>query len=215
MPYYKQGIETAENSMKLEMKLLNKQGFFKSNSDLKAVIKWGAGETNSKEIGLYVCNTENPKHISLIYSYSQKETNLSFNFNYRINLIEKKSNLGRGVYYYFECPETLKPCRILYLAYGNGEFKSRYAYTKKIYYRLQKLSKQAYPINRIWDLENKIKALRDSGIRESYKGNKTKSMQRLKSLQEKQYKFEVKNAKQVFKNLSKLYERIKHEKIPI
>src|SRR5690606_5372971 len=85
------------------------------------------------------------RFIRLVYTLTDYSTKDKIKYDYKINLVSVKSNLGKGEILYFECPVTKNRCRILYMAYGSHIWKSRKAYRNRLYYPSQIYSKLQYP----------------------------------------------------------------------
>lgn len=98
---------------------------------------------------------------------------------YKVEVISRPSNLGKGVVWFFICPVTKKTCRKLY--FNKGFFLHRTAFPE-IIYEQQKLSK------RIRKLDKMIKLTLDESIylefyqkhiKTHYKGKATKRFARI------------------------------------
>lgn len=115
----------------------------------------------------------------IIFDYTYNETQ---KINYKIQLIAKPSNLGKGLLWYFICPETGKVCRKLYLY--NGYFLHTTAF-KNLYYEKQLRSRKIVE----WDkkfglfLDDDIYMQRyKKNFKTHYKGKPTKKYQKLTKL---------------------------------
>lgn len=96
-------------------------------------------------------------HGDVYFSYSYKETIRK----YKVEVISRPSNLGKGVVWFFICPVTKKTCRKLY--FNKGFFLHRTAFPE-IIYEQQKQSKR----NRKLDKTMKM-ALDESIYQEFYR----------------------------------------------
>jgi hypothetical protein len=83
-------------------------------------------------------NGEAHSSVSIEVTYAEYETYIVFDYKcngepkrYKVNLINKISNLGKGVIWFFVCPSTGKLCRKLYL--NNGYFLHRTAFKSMMY----------------------------------------------------------------------------------
>lgn len=183
MPKPSQGIATAEGSKKLGINNLLKQGYIKKNCKEINILSWSNNFGDKTGIiSLESCFSDVEKWIRLIYTSSDHYTGNKYDVDYKVKIIGIPSNLGKGFNYYFICPFSYRKCKILYSAYGSHYFKSRYAYTYPIYYNCQVCSKRDYTNTRYWDCKNKLDKLIESNFRESYKGSKTRSLERIEIL---------------------------------
>jgi hypothetical protein len=163
---------------------LNVQNFvkqLKEGKEIQATINWKSGAT----IGLHLFFHEHRTTLSLSYSKTDHEGK-KHDLNYNIFIISKPSNLGKGEVYYFLCPFTFKPCRILYMGYGSLYFKSREAYRCRIYYASQLSSRLDKHNDKYWSLERKLETLYKKHPKTHYRGRKTAKKQRIERLEQKQ-----------------------------
>jgi hypothetical protein len=93
--------------------------------------------------------------LSFVLTYNEYETYIVFDYrcngeviNYKVNLISKPSNLGRGEVWFFVCPVTRKCCRKLYL-YGT-HFLHREAH-KGFFYESQTKSQSTRNMLKMFD----------------------------------------------------------------
>lgn len=128
-------------------------------------------------ISVSIKTNEEDGFIILDYTYNETQK-----INYKIQLIAKPSNLGKGLLWYFVCPETGKVCRKLYLY--NGYFLHTSAF-KNLYYEKQLRSRKIVE----WD--KKFGLLLDDDIymqrykknfKTHYKGKPTKKYLKLTKL---------------------------------
>ena len=88
-------------------------------------IKWSRNGENHSSIRIEVKISEFESYLYLDYSSNGEPR------KYKVEIICKNSNLGKGIIYYFLCPQTKKLCRKLYL-YG-GYFLHRTAFSNLMY----------------------------------------------------------------------------------
>lgn len=179
MAYYRARHITAEEILKLETKTFTKEKLFKRNH-LRLKISWYDSRNDEYvKANFELFNNEIEKY--LIYEVeSELET--------RINLITVKSNLGFGNIYYFECPYTKRKCRVLYYVSNHKRFVSRYALNKRLYYRIQTLSKIDKYHERKRKIEKELERLENSRMKTHYKDRITKTMRKYKRLCDKSNK---------------------------
>lgn len=128
--------------------------------------------------------------VTTIYNKVEKLIRLKYEYKnklieYDIKIAEVKSNLGKGVILYFICPETSKRCKILYCCYDSEIFKSRGAYSQRIYYFNQFISKTFLTPTRYDQVDKLINLMYDKRKTRLYKGKETKRHLRLLRLLEK------------------------------
>ena len=164
----------------MELRWLLNNGYFRPGESISSTLSWTGGSTVS--IGARNINGE----ISLRLSYSiTKPSGEKQSLNYTIDLVEVPSNLGKGKLLFFICPETGKKCRILYSAYGSPLFKSREAYSYKLYYEIQTSSKLYLHTTRYFTLEKRLERLWRMRKTYTYRGRETRRARLIKRLEEK------------------------------
>ncbi len=146
------GVWTADKCLRLELPFLWKNRYFKKGSIISGSISW----TNGSWISFKSCYKENEKWLQLIYTIKNSETGCQSDHEYKINLTEVPSNLGKGMIPYFICPVLNKQCRILYGGYDNHIWKCREAYKNKVVYSSQICSKKDYANIRYWAIQKRI-----------------------------------------------------------
>lgn len=191
---------TCENSIRLELSYLLKNGYFKKGVILSSKISW----TGGANIGIRCCL--DGKWIKLIFSVTNKSTGEKTDYNYKIHLVGVPSNLGQGEVLYFVCPSTGRRCRVLYMANGEDCFYSRYHYEnkgKRLLYDSQCSSKKYYSNDRYHAIDKQLEKYysnRKKDVRFLYKGEVTKEFIKLHKLKIKQRDFNIKRM-QIFNAL--------------
>ena len=157
--------------------------------------KWNTGAAINAKIKY----TETEKTILLNYSYNQKPIeNL-------IQIVEVKSNLGKGFNLYFICPITGNKCKTLFCSYSSQIFKSRLAYSKRIYYSTQICSKVFRISARYFNTDKAVNRMYKLRSTKEYNGKETKRHKRLIALIDKRaYLDELRN-EELDRYLEKLY----------
>lgn len=143
-------------------------------------ISWNTGA----EIKVSLISHQNRYYA--ILDYFKKDNSVQHPINYRVQIVGKPSNLGKGTIYYFLCPFSGKRCKILYMGYGSHYFKSRQAYRHRIYYASQLSSRLDKHNDKYWSLDKKLNSLYKKHSKSHYKGKPTKLQQRMERLEEKQ-----------------------------
>jgi hypothetical protein len=181
------GAISTGGALRIELKYLLKKGFIKKNCNIQGTLSW----TNGSSISVYSSYTEEEKFLRLVYTISDKTTGEKQKYDYKIELAEVTSNLGKGKVLYFVCPESWNNCRILYKCYGSPKWKCRKAYKTRIYYESQMGSNYDYYNTRYWQIDKQIKKLQEQRKSYSYKGIATKRYLRLQALRESQERFDL------------------------
>ena len=154
MGRYKTGAETTAGTRRIELSYLLKKRLLRKWEIGPFTLSWNDNRGNpTGSISIIPHYRDGEAYIVLQYSVTVRATGEKKEYNYRIYLVEKPSNLGRGSVLYFVCPQTGNPCRILYQAYGSDIFKSRGAYSYRLYYPLQVSSKLEIYTEKYFSLE--------------------------------------------------------------
>ena len=158
---------------KIELSHLIRKGYLKKGYKASGPYNW-SGHGN---ITIHTYYTNEQQYLNLIYSIALPDGTKK-EYNTRINMITVPSNLGKGTVLYMICPKLLKPCRVLYMAYGLKEFMSREAYqalyNRRIYYPLQTSSKLDRYNDRYWTIDNKLEKMAKLRQAINYNGKPTK-----------------------------------------
>lgn len=176
---YRRRTTTGE-SMRMELRWLLNNGYFRPGETISSILSWTGGST----VSVVASNTK--EGISLRLSYTiTKPSGEKQSLNYTISLVEVPSNLGKGKLLFFICPQTGKKCRILYKAYGSPIFKGREAYSYKLYYEIQTSSKLYLHTTRYFTLEKRLEKLWRMRKTYTYRGRETRRAGLIKRLEEK------------------------------
>jgi hypothetical protein len=147
-------IFTSE-ARRLDLSFLIKKGFLQKNAMTKGVINWSIRDEPTGSMTILTNHTPDEKYIRLSYTatdYNKVQTS----FDYKIDLVEVDSNLGKGKVLYMVCPESGRRSRILYLAYGANKFKCREAYQNRLYFSTQKSSKLDLSNTKYFEMVSKL-----------------------------------------------------------
>lgn len=180
------GAWTTRQAIRIELAYLLKNGYIRKNCEISANLSW----TDGSKINIETMYSEKEKYIRLVYTVTSKQTCEKIDYDYKIELITKPSNLGKGEIIFFKCPESSKSCRILYRCYGSHTWKSRTAYKQRIYYPLQIMEKLAYPNLNYWKKDEQINSLRKKWLKPIYQGKKTKTMLKIERLEKRKDHFD-------------------------
>lgn len=152
----------------INMKDLKDWGYLKNRGSKMFSITWTLGNEISN-ISVWLVKNREKGFLELSYIID------SIPVKYKIRLITKPSNLGKGVVWYFVCPATQKLCRKLYL--GNRYFIHRDE-LEGSYYSKQVRSKKYREMVRVFGAGFEADELYDEiyskNFRRFYKGKPTK-----------------------------------------
>jgi hypothetical protein len=194
MGRYSTGIMTTDQSLKIDLSYLLKNGFLKKNKTLMGTLSWSTEyEPNLGSIQIQTFISDVEAWIRLIYVVTDLKTGIKTSHDDKVYLETIKSNLGKGELHYFICPTSGQRCKILYRAYGSNIWKSREAYSNRIYYSCQKASKLNYANERYWSIDSmQRKANRNPQRHQThYKGQPTKRYLRESQLDRKKEQFDM------------------------
>lgn len=143
MGRYSNYPKTVEDCLIFRVKSLTENGnsYLKNYGTSTGVTTWYTNNEKTASISIEVTHKENQSFIILSYNFNDEP------MRYKVNLISKVSNLGKGKIWYFVCPETHKLCRKLYQ--NGGYFLHRTAF-KNLMYAKQLESKKYRDLGKIF-----------------------------------------------------------------
>ena len=165
-----------DNVLQLNITKLKKWYSFNSEQIKRGTLTWSSNGTIIDRISVEV-NTEGAMpFIRLTYNYQDEPR------NYKVRLVSIPSNLGKGLIWYFLCPQTKKRCRRLYLV--GGYFLHREAFNGCMY-ESQTHSKKWRNLEKMFgnyfDLEKYYKELHSKHFTKFYNGVPTKRYRKLRA----------------------------------
>ena len=98
-----------DNCKTLSISDLNRWEYLKPNMFMSGTITWSRHGVKTDSISIEVNTRVGKAFIKLDYIINDKP------ISYKVELITKESNLGKGKVWFFMCPQTRKYCRKLYL----------------------------------------------------------------------------------------------------
>lgn len=132
MPKYPTFPTLYDECKTVSISFLKAHGYLKPDQWKNGTITWSRGEGASKRItgsiSIAINTREESHYLELDYKSNDKP------IKYRVQLVSIPSNIGKGVVWYFICPNTGKRCRKLYLI--SGYFLHRRAF-KGCFYEKQ------------------------------------------------------------------------------
>jgi hypothetical protein len=177
MGRYTQDVATTNQALRIELTYLLRHGYIIKNRSISKSLHW----TNNNSISIKSFYSNSEKYLELNYTTTYFKTQEKRTFNYKIELETIPSNIGKGEILYFSCPVSDKRCRILYKCYGSDIWKSREAYSNRIYYDSQLMPKSIRPFKGMF-LEGKIEELYNKSKKSHYRGKPTKLRQKIDRL---------------------------------
>ena len=137
-------------------------------------ITWSRNGTPIGSISIQVNTKSEQPYIELDYKYRDEPR------NYKVRLVSIPSNLGKGLIWYFLCPQTKKRCRKLYSI--GGYFLHREAF-KGCMYETQTQSKKYRQLDKILGAylksDNLYSELYKKNFKKTYAGKPTKRYLRI------------------------------------
>ena len=94
----------------VSISFLTKHGYLKPNQWQGGTINWSRQGKKTGSISIRVTTEPESPYLELDYKCNE------IPIKYRVQIISVPSNLGKGVVWYFICPQTGKRCRKLYFA---------------------------------------------------------------------------------------------------
>ena len=158
-----------EDVLQVSISKLKIWGYLQPETIKNGTLTWSRNGNKTGCIAIS-SNTYEPKpYIELDYSYNNEPR------NYKIYLTSTPSNLGKGLIWYFVCPNTGKRCRILYSI--GGYFLHREAF-KGCFYEKQTQSKFYRNLDKTlgayFRTDKLYEQLHKKNFKKSYAGKPTK-----------------------------------------
>lgn len=183
------GRHLTTSCRRLELSVLKKNKSIVKGRIIQSIQTW----TDGSKIKLTAYYTEQDKYLQLEYNTSD-----GLEVSYKVHLLERPSNLGKGKVLYLVCPCSGRLSRKLYMAYDSPRFKSIKAYNNRIYYRGQLASKKHKYNQKYWSLLNHLESKPVKRHQTHYKGIPTKRYLREVELENKLEYFDDMRILQLF-----------------
>ena len=176
MRYYYNSKATADESCRLKISALRKDGMLSSGYSLGTRI-WSSNRSDKKTfIHVEVDMTDDP-YVRLIYSGTDREGNKT-DYDYQVSLVTTPCNFG-GVRYWFACPDCWRRVGVLYLAPGDVYFRCRNCNN------LSYWSRNRCTVASWGQTSREIDELRSQIKRWTWRGRPTRKVRRLQALERK------------------------------
>lgn len=133
---------------------------------ISGTLTWSSNGNKTGSISIKVNTQSEQPYIELDYKYNDEPR------NYKVQLVSVPSNLGKGVIWYFLCPQTNKRCRKLYSI--GGYFLHREAFNGCMY-TSQTYSKKWRKLARYFDSVKAAEQVYNPYFKTYYKGKPTRS----------------------------------------
>ena len=137
-------------------------------------LNWSRNGSQTGSISIQVNTHSEQPYIELDYKYRDEPR------NYKVRLVSIPSNLGKGLIWYFLCPQTKKRCRKLYLI--GGYFLHREAFSGCMY-ETQTQSKKYRQLDKTlgayFEIDNLYEELYKKNFKKTYAGKPTKRYLRI------------------------------------
>jgi len=155
--------------LQINITKLKEWGYLHPMQVKSGVISWSMNENRTGSISISVNTYSKQPYVELDYKYKDKP------IKYKIQLVSTPSNLGKGLIWYFLCPQTKRRCRKLYSI--DGYFLHRKAF-KGCMYECQTRSKNANELiktfSTILRADELQEQLNKKYFKKYYKGKPTK-----------------------------------------
>ena len=162
------GVQTTTSAKIIDLAYLVKTKMLQKGFKKSGQLSWTSDGQPSGNIGIECSYFGNDSDYIRLF-YTQTKDEVKTQLDYKISLIEKDSNLGKGKVLYMVCCQSGNFCRKLYMAYNSAYFKCRQAYQNRIYYSIQTSSKLDRANTRYFELERYF--TKETKKRNTYKYN--------------------------------------------
>lgn len=149
----------------ISITFLKQQGYLKPNHIKCGTVSWKINGVKTSSISILVNTLEN--YVEFDYRANKVP------IQYRVELVKRTANIGNGVLWFFECPNTLKLCRKLY--FFNSCFLHREACIGAMYVA-QTYSKRTRAMIKVFNgfHRNTYQTIYSKHFRKYYQGKPTK-----------------------------------------
>lgn len=163
-----------DSVLQMNITKLKEWGYLKPNHFGKYHLIWNRRGNEIGRISIVIKITDDNAYVKVDYLHNQKP------ITYKIELVSKPSNLGKGIMWFFRCPKTKKLCRKLYCI--DGYFLHREAF-KGCFYETQTQSKQLRETEKLFKIafgdDKAYDELYSKHFKKYYNGRPTKRYKRI------------------------------------
>jgi len=177
---------TVEDCKSISISFLRKNGYFASLWPQGIVWTNRVGEETAS-MTVMVHTSQDESYIRLIYTMTERNTGKEAHFDYKVDLVTTPCNLG-GVRWWFICPLSRngvycgRRVGVLYRAPRADYYGCRHCYDLSYESRNGCRHGRLAYLSHCWTLSARIKKLQEQTKRWTYRGVRTKRMQRLSVL---------------------------------
>ncbi|MEI6865770.1 hypothetical protein [Flavicella sp.] len=158
-----------DDVLKLKITKLKEWRYLDKGNIQNGDVHWTSRGGSKSTISIKVNTVSSEPYVHLNYKANGEPK------NYKVLLVSVPSNLGKGVVWYFLCPQTMKRCRNLYLV--GGLFLHREAF-KGVMYESQTYSKSFRLLGKsmgaYFKTDKIYEELYSKHFKKTYKGKLTK-----------------------------------------
>jgi hypothetical protein len=172
------GAATVYSAPRLELSRLRKVGYFTQGAVVSGSWTWSNGDA----VNILTSWKGAEVYMELRYTWTDPRSGKPEDVRHRIEVVSKRSNLGRGHVLYFRCPFTGRMCRILYRAYHARTFRSRWGFSYRLYYPSQVCGKRTRWDETYWNAERHLERSKGKRKTGTYRGEPTKRTKRRERL---------------------------------
>lgn len=163
-----------DDAQRISITTLRRWGCLRTGYQQTFTMNWRRGDEVTGSIGVCIHMSSEDPFMELSYSVNGKP------MRYKVYFDAVPSNLGKGEVWYFQCPQTMKRCRVLYL--HRGRFVHRDGCSETMY-RKQIYSAHTRGLMRLLDAHIEAEEATDEmhgrHFRTHYNGQQTKRYNRL------------------------------------
>lgn len=161
-------------ALQIDISKLKGWGYLDPEQIKSGTLNWSRNGNPTGSISIQVNTHSEQPYIELDYKFRDEPR------NYKVRLVSIPSNLGKGLIWYFLCPQTKKRCRKLYSI--GGYFLHREAF-KGCMYETQTQSKKYRQLDKILGAylksDNLYSELYKKNFKKTYAGKPTKRYLRI------------------------------------
>jgi hypothetical protein len=161
-------------ALQISISKLKGWGYLDPEQFKSGTLNWSRNGNPTGSISIQVNTHSEQPYIELDYKYRDEPR------NYKVRLVSMPSNLGKGLIWYFLCPQTKKRCRKLYSI--GGYFLHREAFNGCMY-ETQTQSKKYRQLDKTlgayFEIDNLYEELYKKNFKKTYAGKPTKKYLRI------------------------------------
>lgn len=177
----------------ISLSKLKEWGYLVPGQLKTGAIHWSRNEERYASIGIAVNMFAEKPYLELNYTCNGKPV------KYKVYLVSVRSNIGKGIVWYFVCPHTNKRCRKLYMI--DTYFLHRTAFRGAMYEK-QTYSKKNRDMFRLYEQvfgsEKAYEELYRKNLKKQYRGKPTKRYAQLLKIIEQSERISQRDRERMF-----------------